>query len=138
MANVTNVQSGAGANGSYPNVAGSPGLGKNDFLQLLTTQMRYQDPLNPTNDREFIAQLAQFSSLEQSQNLNSSLQQMMAVGLLGKDITVEDKETGCAVSGVVEMVRLNQSIPSIYLGGHVLRLDAVGHIVLNGGSSDDG
>lgn len=48
-------------------------LDKDAFLRLLTTQLSNQDPLNPIEDREFIAQLAQFSSLEQMQNLNKSV-----------------------------------------------------------------
>ena len=48
-------------------------LDKDAFLRLLTTQLANQDPLNPIEDREFIAQLAQFSSLEQMQNLNKSM-----------------------------------------------------------------
>lgn len=47
-------------------------LDKDAFLLLLTTQMSNQDPLNPMEDKEFIAQLAQFSSLEQMQNLNKT------------------------------------------------------------------
>lgn len=47
-------------------------LDKDAFLKLLTTQLGNQDPLNPTEDREFIAQMAQFSSLEQMQNLNDT------------------------------------------------------------------
>ena len=48
-------------------------LGKEDFLQLLTVQLKFQDPLNPMQDTDFIAQMAQFSSLEQLQNMNKSL-----------------------------------------------------------------
>ncbi|SMP47251.1 flagellar hook capping FlgD N-terminal domain-containing protein [Anoxynatronum buryatiense] len=47
-------------------------LDKDAFLRLLVTQLSNQDPLSPMEDREFIAQMAQFSSLEQMQNLNDS------------------------------------------------------------------
>lgn len=49
-------------------------LGKDAFLNLLTTQLSNQDPLNPIEDREFIAQLAQFSSLEQMTQLNKTIE----------------------------------------------------------------
>jgi flagellar basal-body rod modification protein FlgD len=73
-------------------------LGKEDFLKLLVTQMTHQDPLNPIEDTEFIAQLAQFSSLEQMQNLNEqfaeqsaliqSLNNNMATALVGRDVSM--------------------------------------------------
>lgn len=49
-------------------------LGKQEFLNLLTTQLKYQDPLNPMQDKDSIAQMAQFSALEQMQNLNKTLE----------------------------------------------------------------
>lgn len=78
-------------------------LGKNDFLQLLVTQLRNQDPLSPMQDQAFIAQLAQFSQLEQLENMTSSLEtstqvdyimsqtiaNTMATTLIGKTVIAE-------------------------------------------------
>jgi flagellar basal-body rod modification protein FlgD len=71
-------------------------LDKNAFLKLLTTQLQNQDPLNPADSTQFTAQLAQFSSLEQLSNINSTLNTLQlyqasnnnaqAVGFIGKDI----------------------------------------------------
>ena len=58
---------------SAMNSYGNSKLGKNDFLNLLVTQLRYQDPMEPLKDSDFIAQLAQFSSLEQLENINTGL-----------------------------------------------------------------
>ena len=55
----------------------SSGLSKDDFLKLLITELKYQDAMNPMEDREFIAQMAQISGIEQMQNLNTT----MATGL---------------------------------------------------------
>lgn len=63
----------AGANASWQ-IAGAGGkLGKQEFLQMLVTQLRYQDPMNPMEGQEFAAQLAQFSSVEQLVQLNEQL-----------------------------------------------------------------
>jgi len=64
-------------------------LGKDDFLKLLITQVQYQDPLNPSSDTEFIAQLAQFSSLEQMQNLNKSFSYSAGIALMGKYVSAQ-------------------------------------------------
>jgi len=61
-------------------------LDRNAFLNLLITQLRHQDPLNPMDDREFIAQLAQFSSLEQMQNLNSTFNRFQAFNMVGQTV----------------------------------------------------
>jgi flagellar basal-body rod modification protein FlgD len=83
--------------------AASDAMGKNDFLNLLVTQLRYQDPMNPMQDQEFISQLAQFSQLEQLKNMSSSLDtstqvnylmsqsiaNTMATTLIGKTVVAE-------------------------------------------------
>src|SRR6266540_5547596 len=77
-------------------VTATKGLGKDDFLKLLTAQLANQDPLQPVDNQAFIAQLAQFSSVEQLQNLTSRLDtlllatastnQMSTASLVGKDV----------------------------------------------------
>ncbi|KOS69464.1 flagellar basal body rod modification protein FlgD [Lysinibacillus contaminans] len=57
---------------------GNSELGKDAFLQLLITQLANQDPTNPMDDREFIAQMAQFSSLEQMQNMTKAMESLLA------------------------------------------------------------
>jgi len=74
-------------------------LDKDDFLNLLITQLQNQDPLNPTDSTEFTAQLAQFSSLEQLNNVNQNLQTLQlfqasinntqTVAFIGKEVTAE-------------------------------------------------
>ncbi|HHY19757.1 MAG TPA: flagellar hook assembly protein FlgD [Firmicutes bacterium] len=102
-------------------------VGKDDFLKLLITQLRYQDPLNPIDDREFVAQMAQFSSLEQMQNMNKLLevftgtQQVIsmfaqATNLIGCKVKVDNGE-GEAKEGVVEAVRFSQQGPVIIVDG---------------------
>lgn len=61
---------------------GKSALGKDDFLKMMMTQMKYQDPMNPMDGTAFSAQLAQFSSLEQLTNINSSLTQSINANLM--------------------------------------------------------
>ena len=81
---------GPATNGSDTNTTKrNDGLGRDAFLQLLVTQMSHQNPLQPQEDGAFIAQLAQFSSLEQLTNIDSTLKGMAAA--LG--VVVPEKTT---------------------------------------------
>lgn len=68
---------------------GTSELGKEQFLQLLVTQMKYQDPLNPTDNTQFVEQLATFSQLEQMQNLNVTAGNMQAFSLVDKEVIIK-------------------------------------------------
>lgn len=86
------------------------GLSKNDFLRLFITQLRFQDPLNPLDSTGMTAQLAQFSSLEELQNLGkqmhdlllfqNSLQNTMAISLIGKRVRVGEEKIYSTVTGI--------------------------------------
>ncbi|QAZ68310.1 flagellar hook assembly protein FlgD [Solidesulfovibrio carbinolicus] len=102
----------SGSSASSTTSSSTSGLGMDAFLQLLVTQLQYQDPLDPMDDKEFVAELAQFSSLEQLTEINSGIeglstlsqeQQMIgAVNFIGKTIeangTAVNVEDGAATS----------------------------------------
>lgn len=69
------------------NVSGD--LGKEEFLKILITQLQNQDPLSPVDDKEFIAQLAQFSTLEQMQNMSYDFNVMRGMDLIGRTVYAE-------------------------------------------------
>ncbi len=117
-------------------------LGKDDFLQLLTTQLRHQDPLNPMEDREFIAQMAQFSSLEQMQNLNTTMHNLMesqqkltslsqATSMLGKSVEILSEE-GENLFGKVTGVQFESGWPLIVVDGKLFDFTEVVSIMEGG------
>lgn len=116
-------------------------LGKDDFLNLLVTQLRYQDPLNPTDDKEFIGQMAQFSSLEQMQNLNTSFSGTKAYSLIGKsvDANVEDASTGetKVVTGNVSMVKYTDGKYYAVVNGTDVSIDDIVNVAESSYSSDN-
>lgn len=104
----------------YTNAEDQSRLDKDDFLNLLVTQLRYQDPMNPSDNQQMAAQMAQFSSLEQTQNMASSLDKMTAslqdmvatqgqtsismssssaTNLLGKTVRLRQNETSIPADG---------------------------------------
>lgn len=75
-------------------------LGKDDFLKLLITQLTHQDPLEPVSDTEFIAQMAQFSTLEQMTNVAKGVESLLSItklnaqSYIGKEVIYYDDNTG--------------------------------------------
>ena len=64
-------------------------LDVNDFLQLLVAQMQYQDPLEPTDNTQYIAQMATFTQVSATTDMNAKVQQQMASELVGKNVIVK-------------------------------------------------
>jgi flagellar basal-body rod modification protein FlgD len=97
-------------------------LDKDAFLKILVTQLRYQNPLEPTKDNEFIGQMAQFSALEQSQNSNKAIRMNSANNMVNKlvkaNYKAEDSTETKELIGLVEKVMLKDN--EIYLTLDVL------------------
>lgn len=103
----------ASAGASSASSAVSSALGKDDFLELLVVQLQNQDPLNPLDDKEFIAQLAQFSSLEQMSNVASGIEaltetvsrqdSLSAVSYIGKNVVADGSSVTKLDSGITPL-----------------------------------
>ena len=136
--------------------AATKDLDKSAFMKLLVAQLQNQDPMAPTDNQAFIAQLAQFSSLEEMQGVNENLvalgllqegnaligQLTDSSGLIGKTVVYQDGSGGEA-SGQVEAVKLIDGQVLLSIGGSeipLLSLIAVtgGEGGDDGGSDDEG
>jgi flagellar basal-body rod modification protein FlgD len=96
----------------------SDGLGEGDFLNLLITQLKNQNPLDPLKDTDFIAQLANFSNLQQMTSVNTNVSSLLqqqnianATTMIGKQVTTSDGK-----SGIVSQVSMAGGQVSIYVG----------------------
>lgn len=94
-------------------------MGMEDFLKILLTQLTYQDPLKPMDNQEFMAQMAQFTSLEQTQQLNEKMSTLIAnqaalqsVGLIGRTVDITTA-TGGSVTGSVTALSLTGDTPAL-------------------------
>lgn len=106
------------SNASAAAQAGS--LNMQDFLKILLTQLNYQDPMKPMDNQAFMAQLAQFTALEQTQQLNTKIDQLIStqaalqsVGLIGR--TVDINAVSGIVTGTVKALSLSGDTPQITL-----------------------
>jgi flagellar basal-body rod modification protein FlgD len=110
-------------------------LGKDDFLKLLITQLSNQDPTNPMENTEFIAQMAQFSSLEQMTNMSTSFTQLAnmltsseATTTVGKRVEVD--LNGATISGVVEAATRGSN-PMVQINGNFYDMEKISKIYAN-------
>lgn len=131
--NVTGVTAAATATTS---TVSSQGLDKDDFLKLLAAQLQNQDPLNPVSDTDFIAQMAQFSALEQMNNLNDSFNEaimLQAIGLIGKEVTARINDQ--TLTGTVSKVSWSTEGISLTVGEQQVSLKDVQEVALPANTS---
>lgn len=102
-------------------------LGKDDFLKLLTTELRNQDPTQPLDNKDFIAQMAQFSSLEQMNNVSTSMTDLSKImtnfsqqssltqgaAMIGKWVSGIDTDGKTTIEGTVESVKWLDGDPKL-------------------------
>jgi flagellar basal-body rod modification protein FlgD len=98
----------------------SSSLGIQDFMKILLTQLSYQDPLKPMDNQQFMAQIAQFTALEQTQQLNTKIDSLIStqaslqsVGLIGR--TVDITTDNGTVTGTVNALSFSGSSPQLSL-----------------------
>jgi flagellar basal-body rod modification protein FlgD len=124
MSTVTNIPtSGTPAAGTQVENKAASNLGKDDFLKLFVAQLQHQDPMNPTDNNEFMGQMAQYSALEQMTNVAKSSETIsantgmsQALGLLGKTVTYIDKDGG-SHTGAVDKVITADGAAKLTIGG---------------------
>ena len=106
--------------------ASNSGMDKDAFLQLLVAQMRYQDPLEPTSNTEFISQYAQFSQVEQLQNMAGSMDLQRASQLVGQEVRVKTTSSSGDtnyVEGKVDYVAYENGKAYLSIGGNMYSMD---------------
>ena len=101
-------------------------LDKDAFLQLLVAQMKYQDPLEPTSNTEYISQYATFSELEQMQNMSASMDLFRASALVGQTVLLNIRDSQgrlTQVQGPVDFVTYENNKAYLSIGGELYSMD---------------
>ncbi|MBI2516376.1 MAG: hypothetical protein HYV95_05615 [Opitutae bacterium] len=126
---VTGVSPSSAANDSRTGPVRTPKqvLGQEDFLKILSVQFQQQDPMKPMEDTAFIAQMAQFTSLEQMTQLRKDQQMLTANAYLGRNVTVQD-ENGKPVTGLVSALDNSGKELALIIGDKSYPLSAVKRI----------
>lgn len=110
----------------------SNGMDKDAFLQLLVAQMKYQDPLEPTSNTEYISQYATFSQVEQMQNMAATMELTRASSMVGKLVNVSTTNSlgeTTEVEGVVEFVTYENNKAYVSIDGTLYSADDVTAVI---------
>ncbi len=117
---------------SVKKAASNSGMDKDAFLQLLVAQMKYQDPLEPTSNTEYISQYATFSQVEQLQNMAATMELTRATSLVGKLVEVETEDNQGNVKtlqGTVEYIAYEAGKAYVSIDGQLYSADDVVAVV---------
>jgi flagellar basal-body rod modification protein FlgD len=124
----------AGASSTVSRTDNGSSMGSDAFLKLLVAQLKYQDPMNPAQGTEFLAQTAQFTMVEKLTQLNQQSSDALAAQravqagqLVGKQVTYLDA-TGASATGTVSGARLLPTGPVLVIGGEEIALSSVTEI----------
>jgi flagellar basal-body rod modification protein FlgD len=120
-------------NAASPSKAASgPPPGQIDFMKLLMTQLRNQNPMDPQNGTEFMGQVAQFSQLEGINKLNQNFSEMLLMqnltqgtNLIGKTVVYDKDGTGATARGVASAVAVNNGKIHLMIGGNAVALSQI-------------
>ena len=123
MSTISSISS-SNPNSATSSVLPTTPLGQADFLKLLVTQMESQDPLNPQSPTDFVAQLAQFSTLTASQNMQTGMSTLQASNLIGSTVSLTATD-GSAVNGQVSSVQIQSGIPQVVVNGQAYALSTI-------------
>jgi flagellar basal-body rod modification protein FlgD len=116
MPSITNTSTTPIAVEDLPKKTDNGSLGKDQFLKLFVAQLQHQDPMNPMNDNEFMAQMASFSTLEQVTNMAVANERSSTIGLIGRTVTYTDKNN-VTHTGTVEKVTTKDGKPLLTVDG---------------------
>lgn len=108
------------------------GMDKNAFLQLLVAQMKYQDPLEPTSNTEYISQYATFSQVEQMQNMAATMELTRASSMVGKLVAVETTDRAGdvnSIQGMVQYVTYENGKAYVSINGNLYSADDVSAVI---------
>lgn len=117
---------------SVKQAASKNGMDKDAFLQLLVAQMKYQDPLEPTSNTEYISQYATFSQVEQMQNMAATMELTRASSMVGKLVEVSTTDSNGetkTVQGTVEYVTYENNKAYVSINGTLYSADDVTSVI---------
>ena len=132
-ANIVDGKVVAEATPTYEQTKVGDSLGKNAFLKLLVAQMQYQDPLEPVDNTQYVSELAQFSALEEMQNVSASLDNQNAFGLVGKHVIIavgsSEGNVQSNIAGKVDFIQMVNGKAKLSINDNMYDLEDLEYVI---------